>query len=122
MTPQHSDLDAMSTTAEEKGLHHLLDRLHFTGKHDDEDHGSPYECKDWDCATLRDLIAQVEQLESAYGASSEQANTALLKNLELEGALRNLHDGVLDMHDGDWRPMEAAEALLAKETHKEAGG
>ncbi len=52
----------------------------------------------------------------------EDAKFGLLLIADLEAAvrerdeavalLRELHDGVLDVHDGDWRPMEAAKSFL----------
>ncbi len=54
-------------------LNHLLDRLHHGTGHI----GALPACKDWDCVTLRDLIAQVEVPEPlAYRCEAHQGDAA----------------------------------------------
>ncbi len=56
---------------------HLLDRVHFTGRHDDEGNLSPAICKDWDCVTLRGLIEDLDHLEARLAGMREEGCAAI---------------------------------------------
>lgn len=50
-------------TTKNAAYNHLLDRLHYSKGLTTRVDDTPFNCTDWDCVTLRDLIAQVKALE-----------------------------------------------------------
>ena len=63
---------------QEGGLHKLADRIHFTGRHDDEGRPGPDKCADTDCMTHRDLANLTAQLHGvAKGYMEWEADMVL---------------------------------------------